>query len=133
MKNETTEFSFILKSTKYGIGVFAVHDIKKDAYLRLFANELSSGEVAVLRKKEDVPEIFRQYCIDRSQGIICPGDFGRMEIGWYLNHSKTPNAYHRNYKYYALCDIKTGEEITIDYNTLKEPEENKEDYYKNSS
>ena len=133
MKNETTEFSFILKSTKHGIGVFAAHDIKKDIYLRLFGNELLSGDVPALRKKEDVPEIFRQYCIDRPKGIICPGDFGRMEIGWYLNHSKTPNAYHRNYKYYSLRHIKAGEEITIDYNTLKEPEENKEDYYKNNS
>ena len=133
MRNETTEFSFILKSTKHGIGVFGVHDIKKDTYLRLFANELLSGDVSILRKKEDVPEIFRQYCIDRPQGIICPRDFGCMEIGWHLNHSKTPNAYHRNYIYYALRDIKAGEEITIDYNTLKEPEENKENYYKNNS
>ena len=60
----------------------------------------------------------------------CPKDFGCMEIGWYLNHSKTPNAYHRNYEYYALRDIKTGEEITVDYNTLEEPEEAKENYYK---
>ncbi len=55
-----------------------------------------------------------------------------MEIGWYVNHSNTPNAHHLNYKYYALRDIKAGEEIVIDYNTLEEAEEAKEDYYKNS-
>ena len=53
-----------------------------------------------------------------------------MSVIRYLNHSKTPNAYHKNYNYYALRDIKAGEEITIDYNTLEEPEEAKEDFYK---
>ena len=53
-----------------------------------------------------------------------------MEIGWHLNHSRTPNAKHRGYRYYALRDIKQGKEITIDYDTLGESEEEKEDYYK---
>ena len=83
-----------------------------------------------VRNKKDVPKFFRKYCVDMGDELICPKDFGRMEIGWYLNHSKTPNAHHRNCNYYALCDIKSSEEITIDYNTLEEPEEAKEDYYK---
>jgi len=53
-----------------------------------------------------------------------------MEFGWFLNHSKKPNAYHKNYEYYALNNIKAGEEITVDYNTLEEPENAKDDYYK---
>ena len=61
--------------------------------------------------------------------LVCPKDFGCMSVGWYINHSKTPNAYHHDYDYYALSDIKEGEEITVDYNILGEPEEFKEDYY----
>jgi SET domain-containing protein len=53
-----------------------------------------------------------------------------MEVGWFLNHSDKPNAYHENYEYYALRDIKEGEEITIDYNSLEESEESKEYYYR---
>jgi SET domain-containing protein len=49
-----------------------------------------------------------------------------------LNHSETPNAVHRDYEYYALVNIRAGEEITIDYNSLGEPEDAKEDYYKKS-
>jgi len=109
---------------------FAVHDIKAGTYLRLFGGETETTDVLVLRNKENVPEFFRQYCIDRSETLLCPKDFGCMEVGWYLNHSKTPNAYHRNYNFYALRDIKAGEEITVNYNTLEEPEEAKEDYYK---
>lgn len=45
-----------------------------------------------------------------------------MDIGWHLNHSKNPNAGHKNYDYYALKDIQKGEEIVIDYETLEETE-----------
>ena len=126
----TTEFSFVLKPAEYGIGVFATENIKEGAYLRLFADETELTDRSVKRNKKDIPEFFRQYCVDRGETMNCPKDFGHMEMGWHLNHSKEPNAYHKNYDYYASRDIKTGEEITIDYNTLEEPEESKEDYYK---
>lgn len=126
----TTEFSFVLKPSEHGIGVFATHDIKTDTHLRFFGVETISTNVSVVRKKEDVPTLFQQYCVDRGDILVCPKDFGHMEVGWYLNHSKTPNAYHHNYNYYALRDIKECEEITIDYNLLEEPEEAKEDYYR---
>ncbi|MFA6047287.1 MAG: SET domain-containing protein [Parcubacteria group bacterium] len=128
MNQKTTEFSFVLKPTEHGVGVFAAHDIKKGTYLRLFREE-DEGRIAVTRKKEDVPEFFRQFCADRGDMLSCPRNFGHMEIGWYINHSKTPNTYHKNYNYYALRDIPAGEEITVDYNTLEEPEEAKEEYY----
>lgn len=128
MENKTTEFSFILKPSKHGIGVFAAHDIEKGTYLRLFNEE--NIETAVLRRKKDIPKLFQEYCPDRGVMLLCPRDFGHMEIGWYMNHSKAPNAYHKNYNYYTLRDIKEGEEITIDYNTLGEPKEAREDYYK---
>lgn len=128
--NKTTEFSFILKPSQYGVGVFAVHDIKARTYLRLFGTETIDTDMSILRNKNDVPEFFRQYCVDRGSKLMCPQDFGRMELGWYLNHSKTPNAFHNNRGCYALRDIKAGEEITIDYNNLGEPEEAKEGYYK---
>ena len=125
----TNEFSFILKPSEHGIGVFAVHDIKAGTYLRLFRDE-DAPSVSIVRKKEDVPEAFKGYCVDIDEvDLRCPKDFGRMEVGWHLNHSKTANAYQRDYDYYALRDIRTGEEITIDYNSLQEPEDSKEAYY----
>lgn len=128
MQNKTTEFSFVLKKSEYGVGVFATHNIKSDTYLRVFGDEDNPNDVSVVRKKEDVPEFFRSYCVDRGETMECPKDFGCMEVGWFINHSKTPNAYIRNREFYALRDISTDEEITIDYNSL--PEEVKEDYYK---
>lgn len=127
VQDKTTEFSFLLKPAEYGVGVFAVHDIKAGTYLRLFGEE--GGEVSIARKKEDVPQFFQQYCVDRGDTMLCPKDFGCMEVGWFLNHSKNPSAYHRNYDFYALRDILTGEEITIDYNALEESKEAKKEFY----
>ena len=74
-KTKTTEFSFILKPAKHGIGVFATHNIKIKTFLRLFGDK-------------------------------------------------------NNYNYYALRNIKIGEEIVINYNTLEEIEIVKDNYYK---
>lgn len=62
---------------------------------------------------------FYKHALGYSDGYSAPKNFNRMSIGWYLNHSDTPNAYHdENHVYYALRIIKNGEEITIDYNLL---------------
>jgi hypothetical protein len=129
-KNKTTEFSFMLKPAEYGVGVFATHDIKKGTFLRLFGDSKSPSDNCRELRDEDVPKLFWSYCPSRGGTMMGPSDFGRMEVGWYLNHSKIPNARHENYNYYALRDIKAGEEIAIDYNSLEQPEEDKQDFYK---
>ncbi len=129
-KQDTTEFSFILKPANHGVGVFSAHGIRKKTYLRLFGNLTKINPRLDLRDKNDVPQQFIKYTMSKGEKLECSRDFGRMEVGWYLNHSKTPNAAHQDYQYYALRDIKSGEEILIDYNTLEIPEEEKEDFLK---
>lgn len=131
--NETNEFSFILKPAKYGVGVFATHDILGGTQLRVFGDNNPIRRL----KKEEVPEMFRDWCASKGDELICPPDFGYMPIGWYLNHSNTPNAVHDEKEaagsyglWRSARDIKAGEEITIDYNELEEPEEDRKEYYK---
>ena len=136
MQNKTTEFSFILKPSKHGIdifavGVFATENIKKNTHLKLFGDGETIDLRSSIRKKKDVPTIFHGYCMDRGDELICPNDFGHMHIGWFLNHSNLPNTYpDSDYKWYASQNIKAGEEIVIDYNSLDEPSAGKGDYYK---
>jgi len=136
--NSTNEFSFTLRPSTHGVGVFAEHDIEKGTHLRLFAEEKVHDHKIREFRKEEIPEHFRTFCISRGDILICPPDFGAMPIGWHLNHSSTPSAVkgesvaNRKYAWYAARDIKKGEEITIDYNSLEEPEEAKEDFYKTS-
>ena len=128
--DSTGEFSFMLKPSMHGVGVFAVHDIKKGAHLRLFGDGETIDLRSIARPTEKVPEVFKEYCVDSGDTLICPQDFGHMHIGWYLNHSKNPNAMRdKDYKWYAFTDIKAGEEISIDYNLLEEPEKKRPEFY----
>ena len=112
----TDEFSFILAPSKiHGIGVFATQSIKKGIKLRLFPN---SDKVRLFKKIGRHKDFLDRYCVESKEGYHGPADFGRMSIGWYLNHSKHPNAAHKNYHYISVKDIKQGDEITIDYETL---------------
>ena len=135
MKNETDEFSFILRPSKYGgVGVFATHDIKKGTHLRLLGDEKDYIRIIKISDVKDKCKDLISYCVVDGDELICPKDFGRPEMGWFLNHSKkNPNTYfsHNDYQYYALKDIKKDEEILIDYNEFNEPEEYKKDFYHN--
>ena len=123
---QTTEFSFILKPSPLGgIGVFAAHDIA--AGTRALSGKFEPRTM----KTKEIPEEFLKYCIHiNDEECLCPQLFDRMEIGWYLNHSDTPNIVRvAHNQVYALRDIKAGEEILIDYNQFDEPVHLKEAYY----
>ena len=114
-KEKTTEYSFMLKPSQIeGVGVFAVHGIAKGTSLCIFRD---AGA-----RVRTVPADFKKYCLNLKNGLLAPSDFGQMAVGWYLNHSFTPNAYQDQYQYFAARDIEAGEEITINYRTLNEVE-----------
>ncbi len=136
MKDLTNEFSFVLRPSKHGVGVFSLNDIQGGTHLRLFGDDKVFEHRSRVLKKSEVPESLRDYCMSRGEELICPPDFGAMPIGWYLNHSNEPNAAkgpndnpNRKYQWYATRDISAGEEIFIDYNVLEEPEEDKDEFY----
>jgi hypothetical protein len=125
----TSELSFALGPSQYGVGVFALHAVAEGTPLLLCGDDEAeiSHEVPV----ESVPEALLKYCIPVSAGrVIRPNDFSCMEMIWYVNHSPSPNAAHRGFRYYALRDIAAGEEITIDYRTLGIPPELWDDYFR---
>ena len=125
---QTTEFSFILKPSPIGgIGVFATHAIPAGSQV------LSGKFLPRKMKTQDIPEEFLKYCVHlNDEECLCPRQFDRMEIGWYLNHSDNPNIMRKSeYTVFAIRDIKAGEEIFMDYNQLDEPTHLKEAYYWN--
>lgn len=134
-----SEFSFMLKPSPLGgVGVFATHDIPAGTPVLNQTFEIRTMKV------KDIPAPLLKYCIYISdEECLCPERFDRMEIGWYINHSSTPNIAKtsklpnaelvKNIKeraVIAIQDIKAGDEILIDYNYLDEPEHLKEDYYR---
>jgi SET domain len=128
MRSETGQFSFVLKPSEHGVGVFATHDIQKGTHLRLFVDEETTMHESVEIQKNKVPEAFWGHCLDRGDTLVCPSDFGAIPIGWYVNHSSEANAApgpnpntHRKYRWYTIRDIKEGEEILFNYLDLEEP------------
>lgn len=137
---QSSEFSFILKPSPIGgIGVFATHDIPRGTLV------FNTKFIIRLLKIKDVPTDLLDYCVYlNDEECLGPEKFDRMEIGWYINHSKTPNIARdfveytteelNNFKsrpFVAIQKIKTGDEITVDYNYLNEPDNMKKEYYKN--
>jgi hypothetical protein len=105
-----------------GVGVFAITDIKKDTYLFHGDNEEMSWAKESDFKQTPVAirRLYRDFSVfKREAGVfVCPTNFNRLTISWYLNEPKPgdkPNVYCKNYDFYALRKIKAGEELTVDY------------------
>lgn len=108
----------ILKpSLIHGVGVFTTEDIAKGKVLPLFApgDWKYVGSVSGWKAR---------YCVrtgERGGGYYAPEDYHRMSIGWYLNHSKLPNV---SLSWRAKKAIRSGDELTINYEGLGEPTSN---------
>jgi len=107
LRSKTGEFSFMLRPSGIeGVGVFAAHAIQKGTYLALFPGE----EVPRIRRvNKRNAKFVPRYGIHRGgKKYLCPADFRRMSIGWYLNHSQSPSASHKSYRFFALREYCPG-------------------------
>lgn len=139
------EYSFELKPSPLGgIGVFATHDIAKGT--KVFT---PNSEIRI-KLVEEIPPPLRKFCIFiNPQEAICPWRFDRLELGWFVNHSFDPNIrattplkdlslmdkeliikHFKERENFAVKDIKGGDEILVDYNSLGEPQSLKEEYFR---
>lgn len=99
---------------KYGRGIFATRDIKKDELIEESPVIVSLKDEWKYLKKT----VLYYYCFHwgKKDTAIALG------YGALFNHSYTPNMRFKNNKknltidFYAIVDIKEGEELTINYN-----------------
>ncbi len=124
-----SEFSFVLKPSTIpdaGVGVFATHNIAKGSELPLHTENHKSRRL----HESDIPKQLLDLCIAEKGGwYICPEQFNRVEVGWYVNHSDDPNIETKGGKHFALHNIEAGQELFMDYNKAHEPESKKEEFY----
>ena len=116
-------YSRIKPSPLHGIGVFAIKGIPKGTYVFQDENEemvwISKDKIKNLPK--DIKELYDDFCVVRENELGCPKNFNQMTSAWFLNNSKNPNmGCDKEYRFFALRDIKKGEELTLNYATYNE-------------
>jgi SET domain-containing protein len=108
-----------LKPSKiHGVGVFAIRDIRKgtDVFPHDDQPVIWIDKKWIERLSTPLKRFYDDFCIVKGDKYGCPKHFDTLTNSWYLNHSDDPNvAADENYRFYALRDIKTGEELTADY------------------
>jgi SET domain-containing protein len=120
-------YARIRPSKIHGVGVFAIRDIPKGT--KLFREDdseliwMKRSDLQLDKLPQGIRQLYDQFCLikDKGETYGCPKSFNLMTVPWHLNHSKTPNVgCRRNYTFYALRDIRKGEELTADYHTYNE-------------
>ncbi len=93
-----------------GLGLFADEDISKGEYVISYTGEVISNEIADKLKTKYLFEIDDRYTIDGSD---------RTNTARYINHFCNPNLEAEieagEIKFFAIKDIKQGEELGFDY------------------
>ena len=118
------------RSEIHGIGVFAIRDISKGTDIFYGDEEQTLVEVKKVEvekiKDSEIRKLYQDFCVIKGDVYKCPPNFNQMTVGWYLNEPKEgekPNLgcdVKRDYIFYALRNIKKGEELTVDYSTFSE-------------
>ena len=111
-----------LAKTRVGVGVRAERTIKKGS--RIDAWDSGDMIYVPLESVTDIEYLrwLNVFGIVVWKGFYAPKNPMRMSLAWYINHSERPNVTvavsPKKWIIRARRDIKSGEELTVDYGTL---------------
>ena len=118
-------FTRLAPSRIHGIGVFAIKRIPRGTNpfrgepveycsIPVSKSEFSGVPKTVRKMVHDLCAFKDGYCWVPNTGIEA------ATKGWYMNHSTKPNMRVEDDKFVAVRNIRTGEELTVDYRTYTE-------------
>lgn len=117
-------FVMLRPSAVQGIGVFAIRDISK-GQRKLFSQDKSEWIKIPKEEVEKLPEhsrfLVENHCLYDDDNYFVPEyGFKMIDPVIYLNHADIPNVISINEgeDFEALRDIKSGEELFIDYGEI---------------
>jgi len=119
LKDDT--YVMLQPSGIHGIGVFAIRDIPRGCR-SIFSKGAGEWITLPIAEVEMLPphskDLVETYCLFDEENYYVP-DYGfkLMDLVNYLNHSHEPNIISVNdgEEFEALCDIKAGEELLVNY------------------
>lgn len=114
-----------------GIGVFAIRDIPKGCRAMFSKPDTNDNWITISKKEvESLPlharHLIENYCLfDEDQYFVPDYGFKKIDVSLFLNHSDTPNviSIQEGDYFETTRDIKSGEELFIDYGEIVEGEE----------
>lgn len=113
----------IARSKIHGVGVVAIRKIKKGTYI-FYGDDADLVWVEqknVSRLSSGLKKLYEDFAVVRSNKYGCPTNFNQLTPAWFVNHSKQANiACDKNYNFYAIKNIKKGEELTVDYDSYSD-------------
>jgi hypothetical protein len=122
------------KVDRDGVGVFAIRKIPKG--VRIFPDD--TARLRRVRKEslrnlpDELRRLYEDFAVIKPDYYLCPPSFNRLTVSWYLNEPKKggkPNVRcDNNYDFFAIRDIKPGEELTTVYSTYSDPSRWETDY-----
>jgi hypothetical protein len=103
--------------------VFAIRDIPEGT--NVFAgdeNEMRDiDQNDLLNLEPEIQRLYDDFCLLKDGTLKGPINFNNLTVGWYLNHSDTPNVRcDKDFDFISTRLIKKGEELTADYTTYDE-------------
>lgn len=113
-----------------GIGVFAIRDITKGCRDMFSKPDKNDQWITITKSEVDaMPHhaklLIENYCLFDDEHYFVP-DYGfkKVDVSLFLNHSDAPNVISiQDGEYFeAIRDIKTGEELFIDYGEIVDGE-----------
>jgi SET domain-containing protein len=119
-------FVRLFASPIHGVGVIAIEFIPAGTRIwpKVRGEKIRTVKVAnVIDTSVEMQRLYRDFCpLDSKKGkYFCPASFNILTPSWYVNDSKTPNIrIDREYEFFALRDIKIGEELTVDYSVYSD-------------
>jgi SET domain-containing protein len=126
---QQSTYVMIQPSPIHGIGVFAIRDIPKGTR-DLFSQGVGEWIKLTIAEVEALPQhsrdLVENHCLFDEDFYYVP-DYGfkLVDLVIYLNHSDTPNVISVNDGEFfeAICDIKAGAELLVDYGTIVDSKE----------
>ena len=78
-------------------------------------------EGQIVNLPDELKKLYEDFAIIEDKRYGCPSNFNLLTMSWYLNDSDNPNvSVDGEYNMFALRDIETGEELTIDSSKFSE-------------
>ena len=118
----TDVYTRLQPSNIHGVGVFAIRQIAKGKPLFMSDKDIVwVDEGQIVNLPDELKKLYEDFAIIKDKRYGCPSNFNLLTMSWYLNDSDDPNiSVDEEYNMFALRDIQTGEELTIDSSKFSE-------------